>query len=184
MRRKNTKERILEASLRLFSQKGIRETTIKDIAKEVGITEGAIYRHFESKEEIILGLFKVYSEDLYNRLVSAFREEASYKRAFHKIISVFLSFCFEKPFAFRYLNLFHYLRPEDIGKFSPMPKDALLEFIEIGVNKGLIKVKREYALALIVGTLERIFLLVEAGLLKREEVNIEELENIIWKALT
>ena len=46
----------MEASLRLFSEKGIRETTIKDIAKEVGITEGAIYRHFNSKEEIVLGL--------------------------------------------------------------------------------------------------------------------------------
>ncbi|MFN3871290.1 MAG: TetR/AcrR family transcriptional regulator [Aquificaceae bacterium] len=184
MRRKGTKEKILEASLKLFSQRGIRETTIKDIAKEVGITEGAIYRHFESKEEIVLELFKIHSEDLYNRLVSAFREEPSYERAFYQTISAFLSFCFEKPSAFKYLNLFHYLRPEDIGKFSPMPKDALLELIDIGINKGLIELRREYALALIVGTLERVFLLVEAGLLKRKEVNIEELGKIMWKALT
>jgi len=79
MRRKGTKEKILEASLRLFSEKGIRETTIKDIAKEVGITEGAIYRHFKSKEEIVLGLFSSYSEELYNRLISVVKEEAPYK---------------------------------------------------------------------------------------------------------
>jgi AcrR family transcriptional regulator len=41
-RHQNTKEKILESALRLFSEKGIRETTIKDIAKDVGITEGAI----------------------------------------------------------------------------------------------------------------------------------------------
>lgn len=46
MRRKGTKEKILEASLRLFSEKGIRETTIKDIAKEVGITEGGHIQAF------------------------------------------------------------------------------------------------------------------------------------------
>jgi|GEM_PF-6430039 len=34
VKRKDTKKRILESALKLFSEKGIRETTIKDIAKE------------------------------------------------------------------------------------------------------------------------------------------------------
>ncbi|MFN7064846.1 MAG: TetR/AcrR family transcriptional regulator [Aquificaceae bacterium] len=184
MRRKNTKEKILEASLKLFSQKGIRETTIKDIAKEVGVTEGAIYRHLESKEEIVLGLFKTYSEDLYNRLVSAFRGEASFERVFHKTISAFLSFCFKKSLRLKYLNLFHYLKPEDIGKFSPLPRDALLKLIEEGIRQGRVKVKKDYALAVLVGTLERVFILTETGLLKREEVRAEEVAYIIGKALS
>ncbi len=54
----HTKERIAGEALRLFSVKGFKETTIKDIAREVGITEGAIYRHFRSKEEIIEHLNK------------------------------------------------------------------------------------------------------------------------------
>lgn len=184
MRGKNTKEKILEASLELFSQKGIRETTIKDIAKEVGITEGAVYRHFKSKEEIVLGLFKQYSDEFYNRLLEATQSGTSYKEKFYNTAKAFISFCFEKPSAFKYLDLFHYLRPEDIKGFSPLPKDAIWNLIEEGIDQGMLKVKKEYALAIFVGTLERIFLLVEAGLLKREEVDIEEVSQVIWKALS
>jgi len=184
MRCKGTKEKILEASLRLFSEKGIRETTIKDIAKEVGITEGAIYRHFKSKEEIVLGLFSSYSEELYNRLISVVKEEAPYKERFYKAVETFLSFAFENPSAFKYLNIFHYLRAEDIKGFERLPKDALLELIESGIEEGLIKIRKEYALAVFVGTLERIFLLVDVGLIGKEEVKTEEIANIIWKSLS
>ena len=184
MRRKGTKEKILEASLRLFSEKGIRETTIKDIAKEVGITEGAIYRHFKSKEEIVLGLFSSYSEELYNRLISVVKEEAPYMERFYKAVETFLSFAFENPSAFKYLNIFHYLRAEDIKGFDELPKDALLGLIEKGIEENFIKIRKEYALAVFVGTLERVFLLVEAGLLSREAVKTEEIANIIWKSLS
>lgn len=47
------KELILEAARRAFSQRGdATGTTIKDIAAEAGISEGIIYRHFESKDEL------------------------------------------------------------------------------------------------------------------------------------
>lgn len=47
------KELILEAARRAFSRRGdATGTTIKDIAAEAGISEGIIYRHFESKEEL------------------------------------------------------------------------------------------------------------------------------------
>ncbi|MFN3471490.1 MAG: TetR/AcrR family transcriptional regulator [Aquificaceae bacterium] len=184
MRRKETKEKILKASLKLFSEKGIRETTIKDIAKEVGITEGAIYRHFRSKEEIVLGLFQSYSEELYKRLIPLVKEEAPYKERFYKAVDAFLSFAFENPSAFKYLNIFHYLRADSIKGFDQLPKDALLSLIERGIEEDFVRIKKEYALAVFVGTLERVFLLVEAGVLNKEEVKAEEMANIIWKALS
>jgi AcrR family transcriptional regulator len=47
------KELILEAARRAFSRRGdVAGTTIKDIAAEAGISEGIIYRHFESKDEL------------------------------------------------------------------------------------------------------------------------------------
>ncbi len=184
MHRRGTREKILDASLKLFSEKGIRETTIKDIAKEVGITEGAIYRHFRSKDEIVLELFRLYSEDFYNRLIYAVRFPIDYKQRFYLTVHAFLSFCFENPSAFKYLDLFHYLRSDDVKDFSPLPKDAVLELVEEGISKGFIRVKKEYALAVFVGTLERVFLLVEAGLLERSQNLEEEIANIIWKAIT
>lgn len=49
---KDTKERILEAALKIFSRDGYAGTNIKDIADEVGIVKSALYRHYASKEEI------------------------------------------------------------------------------------------------------------------------------------
>lgn len=48
-----TKLAIIEAAIKLFSQKGFNGTTTKEIAQEVGIAEGTIFRHFSSKIEIL-----------------------------------------------------------------------------------------------------------------------------------
>ena len=49
----NTKERILEVSLELFAQSGYLGTSMSDIAKQLGITKGALYKHYRSKQEIL-----------------------------------------------------------------------------------------------------------------------------------
>ena len=48
----NTKEMILEEALRQFSEKGYAATSMSDIAKPLGITKAALYKHFESKQQI------------------------------------------------------------------------------------------------------------------------------------
>jgi AcrR family transcriptional regulator len=54
----NTRERIEEAATRLFVLKGITDTSVRDITREVGISEGALYRHFESKEDLVWQTFE------------------------------------------------------------------------------------------------------------------------------
>jgi len=49
---KDTKEVILRTSLRLFAERGFDAVSTSMIASELGITKGALYRHFESKKDI------------------------------------------------------------------------------------------------------------------------------------
>jgi AcrR family transcriptional regulator len=49
----HTRQQILDASLRLFSERGFARTTVRDIARQAGITDAAIYYHFESKRELL-----------------------------------------------------------------------------------------------------------------------------------
>ena len=49
---KDTKERILAKALELFSQNGYERTNINEIMVSLGLVKSALYRHFESKEEI------------------------------------------------------------------------------------------------------------------------------------
>lgn len=54
----DTKERILETALALFAQSGYLGTSMHDIAKELGITKGALYKHYASKQEIFDAIVK------------------------------------------------------------------------------------------------------------------------------
>src|SRR5215216_2785066 len=47
------REQILDAALRIFSEKGFAGASIRDIAREVGVTEGLLYHYFESKEQLL-----------------------------------------------------------------------------------------------------------------------------------
>jgi len=50
---KNTKEQILDVSLKLFAEKSYHGASIRDIAKEIDKRESSIYNHFKSKKEIL-----------------------------------------------------------------------------------------------------------------------------------
>lgn len=50
---KNTVDNIIEVSYKLFVEKGYDKSSIQDIIKELGLSKGAIYHHFRSKEEIL-----------------------------------------------------------------------------------------------------------------------------------
>ena len=63
---RDTKERILAKALELFSQNGYERTNIKEIMVSLGLVKSAMYRHFESKEEIwntLLDRLVAYYED-------------------------------------------------------------------------------------------------------------------------
>jgi len=52
------KREILRAAMKLFSERGLAATSIRDIAGESGYTNPALYKHFASKEDLALHLFE------------------------------------------------------------------------------------------------------------------------------
>ncbi len=49
-----TREKIVETARSLFAEKGYNRTTTAEIAREAGLSEGTIYRHFNSKKELLM----------------------------------------------------------------------------------------------------------------------------------
>ncbi len=59
---------IIEAAGRLLSASGVSGLTIKNLAREMNFSESAIYRHFNSKEDIIVALLAYLAENMDERL--------------------------------------------------------------------------------------------------------------------
>ncbi len=53
---------IIESSIELIATKGIQGFTIKNLSKAIGISEPGIYRHFDSKTEILLSILTSFKE--------------------------------------------------------------------------------------------------------------------------
>ncbi|WP_019241584.1 MULTISPECIES: TetR/AcrR family transcriptional regulator [Bacillus] len=56
------KDKILEACIDLFGEKGYKETSIQDITKQIGVTKGAFYYYYNSKQEILGDICMSYIE--------------------------------------------------------------------------------------------------------------------------
>ena len=61
---------LIEAASRLLTSSGINGLTIKNLAKEMNFSESAIYRHFSSKEDIILAMMNFLAESIDQRLTN------------------------------------------------------------------------------------------------------------------
>ena len=62
------KEQILTAALSLIRDSGLKNLTIKNLSQKVGISEQAIYRHFENKTSILTSLILLFNQTLSDRL--------------------------------------------------------------------------------------------------------------------
>ncbi len=71
---KNTKETFLLKSLELFAERGYEAVSVADIAKEVGCSAPALYKHFKSKQDLFDSLLKM-SEDGYARRMQALNDD-------------------------------------------------------------------------------------------------------------
>lgn len=58
-----TKERILVEALHLFEKRGFEAVSVSDIAGSMGMTKGALYRHYKNKEDILQSIIERMQEN-------------------------------------------------------------------------------------------------------------------------
>ncbi|SDC67968.1 DNA-binding transcriptional regulator, AcrR family [Rhodococcus tukisamuensis] len=58
---------LLELAASLFAERGMRATTVRDIADAAGILSGSLYHHFDSKESMVDEILKHFLDDLFGR---------------------------------------------------------------------------------------------------------------------
>ena len=112
-----TKLLIDKTALRLFVEKGVAATTIKDIAGTAGIAEGTIYRHYASKHDLSWELFARNIVEVASELDRCQQQHQTLRDKLTAIINCVCSFHDTDPVLFRYLLLDHH------GHIPKMPPD-------------------------------------------------------------
>ncbi len=58
---------LLDIAADLFASRGVRATTVRDIADAAGILSGSLYHHFDSKESMVDEILRAFLDDLFDR---------------------------------------------------------------------------------------------------------------------
>jgi AcrR family transcriptional regulator len=91
-----TKQKILKASIELFSQKGYDATSVNEISKKAKLTKSLLYHHFKNKESILIQVMNDYikrTKEIFDEVATEINpsniDEFHYN--FHNTINAFLS---------------------------------------------------------------------------------------------
>ncbi len=133
---RETKERITRAALTLFVEKGFAETSIRDITSAVGVTEGALYRHFASKEQLAWDLFSTNYISFATELTRARIGRTGFGAQIGAMLDTFCRFFDEDPELFSYLLLVQHNESGKLPDTIKTPVDAVRECVIDAMESG------------------------------------------------
>lgn len=142
------------AALRLFASKGIVGTTVRDIASEAGVTEGALYRHYPSKSEMAWRLFCREVEAFTGPLGKIlFAGDAPFDRRIRRGVRYIYAYYHDKPVELSFVLLTQHDFPgRNLLDSQRNPNDMVIRFISKAASSGTIrKVDPVLATALVMG---------------------------------
>jgi len=156
------KEKIIISTVDLIDEIGIKELSIKEIAKRQDVTEASLYKHFKSKDDILLEVLNYYSKydmDINITLNNNGKDEKENISTYFKLYSEYFE---NYPALTSILGCYDVLLYEENLKFKVEEIYNLrTEFIKSMVKKGQEKrnindqIKAENLTVILFGTFER-----------------------------
>lgn len=95
-RRRDRERTILEATRRLFDDRGAQDVQIEDVAREAGLNKALIYRHFSGKEELFALVIVSYVDD-FLAAVAELADDGPATDRMTAFAETFLDFCLTHP---------------------------------------------------------------------------------------
>jgi AcrR family transcriptional regulator len=97
------RERIAEAAMKSFAEKGYEGASFGDISQAAGITRPVVYDHFRSKKELYLWLLERERNRAIEYVTARLKTEGSAETRIQRTIDAFFGYAQEHPFAWRML---------------------------------------------------------------------------------
>lgn len=139
------RQRLFEKGEELISVYGIRKTGIEDLSKAVGISKGAFYSFFNSKEELFLEVIERFEQKFYEGLFEeSFQSNENPREDFKRFLNKSISLVETNPIIKKLSSdeLEHFIRnlPEDkIKDHAHRDFELILNFVEQQKKRDYIK---------------------------------------------
>ncbi len=142
--RGTARERVLQATLDLFSEHGVSGTSLQMIADDIGVTRAAVYYQFHSKREIALALIRPVFDDI-NRLLKIVKAMASADAKSEVAINGFIELMIRHR---RIAALFHGDRELcTIARVHPAFRDTIGQFkLALAVDNRDVRTRVSFAM--------------------------------------
>ncbi len=181
---RSTREKIIQAALEVFADKGLHGATVVEIAKAAGITGGALYRYFDSKEEIFQAVVDVHSTTIQALdMVRELMPELEPKTALKFIARGMFLFVYQDWDFIRMVIGESVKNPEAASPFLDAvlvpTRDFLKECIGLWKDKGLLKETVDPGIATVAFLGMMGYLLVEKDIFKNQEFEGSELTDLV-----
>lgn len=175
----NINNRLIIAGKDSFGQYGIRKTTVEDLAKKAGISKGAFYQFYPSKEDLYFAIIRYYETEQHEAMFTILSQNRqNYRELLKSVIKGIMKQVDSDPFFLRMLGKeeFNYLwqkfTPEQLEKAMEADVDFASQLVEIWREKGKLKVENP---KLISGVFRAIFFLF----LHKEDIGEESFPAVI-----
>jgi AcrR family transcriptional regulator len=149
-----TRERIERAALKLFVEQGVAETSIRDISREAGVSQGAMYNHFESKDELAWSLFADHFSEIGQELYHRAQEQDSLEAKFRAMIAYVFERFDQDWLLVSYVFLARHLHLKRVTGSLGNPYVAFRAVIASAIRRGEIpRQETDLAASMVVGAI-------------------------------
>lgn len=180
------RERILDAALELFEERGFDATAVPEIARRAGVATGSIYRYFASKDDLVNALYRNWKQR-YNQIVlNEPPPRATARDAFSHYWRGMAAFARQHPKAARFLDLHHhrgYLADESL-KPERDAQALAASFIARGSENGEVrKIEPVVLIALMSGAMRGLLSFADKGDLTLDDATVRNIEDCLWNGI-
>lgn len=180
------RDKILDAALTLFADRGYHGTAVPLVAKAAGVGAGTIYRYFENKQGLVNELFRREKRAVTEAVLGSFPFNAAPREQFHFFFERIVSYARIHPQSFRFLEHHHhaaYLDEESLALEREVTEFAL-NYVRMLKAQGIARDVEDHLFLVIVwGAIVRMMREAWLGSLELTETLLTEAEEACWDAI-
>lgn len=184
--RKNTRVGLQDAAVRLGVRDGVQSASIRTIAREAGVTEGAVYKHFGSKNDLIREAYSAIVNEMARDKLVLMEAELPFAHAIRAWVKLTFKYFDGNRDAFTYVLLMPHQMADALGDVYTKQGALFRDFLAGAQKSGEAKrMDVDFAYALFTGCELNIPRLITEGVLEGPAMNYaDETAEVLLRILS